>query len=329
MPGTILLWLLATILLTTVFSAEAQQATKIPRIGYLSGQPQSEGPIRARLEAFQTGLRELGYVEGKNIRIEYRHAEGRFERLPELAAELVHLKVEVIMTAGEAQISAAKQATSTIPIVMGLVGDAVDQGFVASLARPGGNITGLSILAFETAGKRLELLRETVPKATRMAILWNANHKGKRIEFKNTEIVARDMKVQLQSVEVREPGDFAVAFSAITKTHPQALVILTEGLTRNHRREIADFTTKKRLPMIAELKEFAEAGGLMTYGPDEADLFRRAATYVDKILKGAKPADLPVEQPTKFELVINLKTAKQIGLTIPQRVLLKADRVIK
>jgi ABC-type uncharacterized transport system substrate-binding protein len=224
MPGTILLWLLAAICLTTAFSAEGQQPAKIPRLGYLSGQPQSEGPIRARLEAFQAGLRELGYIEGKNIRIEYRHVEGKVERLPKLTAELVRLEVDAIVTSGEAQISAAKQATNTIPIVMGLVGDAVDQGFVASLARPGGNITGLSILALETAGKRLELLRETIPKATRMAVLWNAGHKGKRIEFKNTEIVARDMKVQLQSVEVREPGDFATAFSAIAKTSPQALV---------------------------------------------------------------------------------------------------------
>jgi putative ABC transport system substrate-binding protein len=322
------IWLLATFFLTTVSFADAQQP-KIPRIGYLSGQQRSDGPELARLQAFREGLRDLGYVEAKNIFIEYRHAEGNVDRINDLAADLVRLKVDVILTAGEAQIRAAKQATSIIPIVMGLVGDAVEQGFVASLARPGGNITGLSILAHETAGKRLELLKETVPRAARVAVLWNAAHKGKALELKNTEIVAQALKVHLQPVEVREPKDFARAFADIAKASSQALITLSEGLTRNHRKQIADFATKNRLPMIAELKEYAEAGGLMTYGPDEPELFRRAATYVDKILKGAKPADLPVEQPTKFEFVINLKTAKQIGLTIPQSVLYRADRVIR
>jgi putative ABC transport system substrate-binding protein len=245
---------------------------------------------------------------------------------PRLAAELVRLKVDVIVTGGEAGIRAA---TSTIPIVMALSGDPVGTGLVASLARPGGNLTGLSLLNLELGGKRVALLKEAVPKVSRGAVLWNANNPVKALELQSTQDAAEALGVRVTSVEVREPTDFASAFAAIARARPNGLIPLVEAITLAHRREIGEFALKNRLPMIAELQEFAEAGGLMTYGPSQLDSYRRAATYVDKILKGAKPAGLPVEQATRFELLINLKTVKALGLTIPQSVLLQADEVIQ
>ena len=309
--------------------AEAQQPRKIPRIGYLTGSRATDTG-QYLIEAFRQGLRELGYVEGQNIVIEWRDAKGRVDQLPDLAAELVRLKVDVIVAgAGEHGAFAAKQATSTIPIVFPVSADPVGTGLVASLARPGGNITGLSIFGTEVGGKRLELLKEVVPKASRVAVLWNASNPAKALELKDTQAAAGALRVTLQSVEVRGPKDFDSAFSAITKGRPNALITFSEPLTLGHQKRIVDFAATSRLPMISEIREFAEAGGLMTYGASLSDNFRRAATYVDKILKGAKPADLPVEQPKKFEFIINLKAAKQIGLTIPPNVLVRADKVIR
>jgi putative ABC transport system substrate-binding protein len=275
------------------------------------------------------GLRELGWIEGQNVGLEYRYANNKLEQLPNLAAELVRLKVDVIVTGGEAGIRAARGATSTIPIVMANSGDPVGTGLITSLSRPGGNMTGLSLLTPDLGGKRLELLKETVPKVSRVAVLWNPTNAVKVLELKSTEVAAKALGVTVTSFEVRAPTDFGRAFAAIGREHPTALITLTDPLTLGHQKQIAEFAAKSRLPMIAENREFAEAGGLMTYGPNLLDLWRRAATYVDKILKGAKPADLPVEQPTKFELVINLKTAKALGLTIPQSILLRADEVIQ
>ena len=282
------------------------------------------------LGAFRQGLRELGWIEGQNLVIEHRFAEGRAERFPDLAAALVRLRVDVIVTSsGEPAILAAKRATTTTPIVMAISGDPVETGLVASLARPGGNVTGLTILATEVAGKRLELLKEAVPRASRVAVLWNAAYPGKAFELRETQAAARVLGVSLWPVEVREPNDLPGAFSAIARAGPDALITFADPLTNTERRRIVDFAVRNRLPMISAVRPFADEGGLMTYGPNIADMCRRAATYVDKILKGAKPADLPVEQPTKFDLVINLKTAKALGLTIPPSVLLRADRVIE
>ena len=279
--------------------------------------------------AFRQGLRDLGYVEGQTIAIEYRWAEGKFERVPPLAAELVHLKVDVIVTAGEAAVRAARQATTTIPIVMASHPDPVGTGVISSLARPGGNLTGLSILAPDLAEKRLELIKEAVPKLSRVAVLWNPDNLGKVLEFKVTQAAARALGVTLQPVEVRKAKDFDMAFSAILRKRPDALVTFVETLTLVHQTQIVDFVTRNRLPMVAELRVFTELGGLMSYGANQPDLFRRAATFVDKILKGAKPSDLPVEQPTRFELVINMKTAKALGLAFPQSILIRADQVIQ
>ena len=318
---------LGALLLALRFPVEAQPAGKVPRIGFLGGgRPGGE----FLLEAFRQGLRDLGYVEGKSILIEWRNVEGKLDRLPHLAADLVRHKVDVIVAgAGEHGALAAKQATSTIPIVFPVSADPVGIGLVASLARPGGNITGLSIFGAEVGGKRLDLIKEVVPKASRVAVLWNAGSHAKAIELKDTQAAAVPLGVTLQSVQVRGPNDFDSAFSAIIKGRPDALITFSETLTLGHQKRIVDFAAKNRLPMISEIREFAEAGGLMTYGASLSDNFRRAATYVDKILKGTKPADLPVEQPTKFEFVINLKTAKQIGLTIPPNVLVRADKVIR
>ncbi len=303
----------------------AQQASKVPRIGFV----RAEAPHNPFVEAFRQGLRDLGYVEGKNITIEYRWAEGRLELLPRLAADLVRLKVDVIVTGGDELILAVRKATTTIPIVMAVSADAVETGLVASLARPGGNLTGLTNLAAELAGKRLELLKEVAPKASRVAVVWNATHSGKRLEMQETQRAARALGVTLQSVEVRGPNDFERAFSAITKGRADALTTLADPLTRAHARPITAFAARRRMPSIFEIKEFVDAGGLMSYGASISDQYRRAAAYVDKILKGAKPADLPVEQPTRFELVINLKTAKALGLKIPQSILIRADQVIQ
>ena len=327
MSGKILVWLLATLLLITVPPAQAQQPTKIPRIGYLSGTSPSTNP--AGREAFRQGLRELGYVEGKNIVIESRYAEGKFDRQPALAAELVRLKVDVIVTAGPRSTRAVKEATSTIPIVMTQDDDPVGNGLVASLARPGGNITGLATLAPEIGGKRLELLKEIVPKLSRVAVLGTSTIPGSAQQLKETERAAGALGVKLQYLDVLDPKDIETAFRETAKGRADAVLTLTSSILLSQRAQLADLAVKNRLPAIYARPEYVEAGGLMTYGVNLNDLNRRAATYVDKILKGRKPADLPVEQPIKFELIINLNAAKQIGLTIPPNVLVRADRVIK
>jgi putative ABC transport system substrate-binding protein len=281
------------------------------------------------VEAFRRGLRELGYAEGKNIAIEYRAAEGKLDRLPALAAELVGHKIDVIVVGGDSAIRAARQATYTIPIVMANAGDPVTDGFVASLAQPGGNITGLSRMGPELSGKRLELLKEAIPKASRVAVLWDPNDPGSLAQFRETEAATRALRVQLQSLEVRGPDDFENAFRAAGKGGTEALIIVSGGLFNTHRARMVNLEVKTRLPVMHTDPRWVSAGGLMSYSANVLELFRGAATYVDKILKGAKPADLPVEQPTKFEFIINLKTAKQIGLTIPPNVLARADKVIR
>jgi len=307
---------------------QAQQPKKIAKIGVLY----VNNPAVAAhlLEAFSQGLRELGQAEGKTFVLEVRYSEGRFERLPELARELVGLKVDVIVAANDVVIAAVKRETQTIPIVMANSTDPVGTGFVASLARPGGNVTGLSSMSPELSGKRLELLREVVPGLSRVALIWNPDVRGALFDYKETEGAARSLRLQLQSVEVPRAEDFDRAFSAITKERAQAL-IMTWGnpVGFANRGQIASFAQRNRLPSMYAQSEYVDAGGLMSYGPSTPEMYRRAATFVDKILKGAKPADLPVEQPTKFELVINLKTAQQIGVTIPPNVLARADRVIK
>jgi len=306
---------------------EAQQATKITAIGYLSFPSLSANT--ARIEAFRQGLRELGYVEGKNIVIEWRSADGKPDRLPALAAELVRLKVAVIVTGGGAPTRRAKDATSTIPIVMTNDPDPVGDGFVASLARPGGNITGLSTFAPELSGKRLEILREVVPKLSRVAVLGSSTATGYAQTLREIEPVAKAFKMQLQIIDVLHAKDMEAAFRAASEGRAQGVLTLNSGILGSQRAQIAELAIKERLPVMYHQNDFVEAGGLMVYGVNVPDLSRRAATYVDKILKGAKPGDIPVEQPTKFELVINLKTAKALGLSIPQPLLLRADRIIE
>jgi putative ABC transport system substrate-binding protein len=308
-------------------SATAQQATKVPRIGYLSGSFSSTSPDRRK--AFQQGLRELGYVEGKDVFIEWRNADGKFDRLPMLAAELVRLKIDIIVTAGPQATRPAKQATSTIPIVMAQDPDPVGNGFVASLARPGGNITGLSSLAPELSGKQLELMKEVVPRLSHIAVFGTSTSSGNAQSLREVELAAGAFGVKLQYLDVLSPKDIETAFRAASKWRADAILMLPGPVFVLQRAQFADLAAKNRLPAIYPQTEYTEFGGLMYYGTNTPDLFRRAATYVDKILKGAKPADLPVEQPTKFELIINLKTAKQIGLTIPPNVLARADRVIR
>ena len=308
--------------------ATAQQPTKIPQIGYLAGASPSSNP--ARTQAFRQGLRELGYVEGKNIVSEWRFAEEKLDRLPALAAELVRLKVDVIVTAGPIPTRSAKEATSTIPIVMTQDSDPVGNGFVASLARPGGNITGLSTLAPELSGKRLELLKEIVPRLSSVAVFGTSTIPGNAQSLKEVEFAAGAFGVKLQYLDVLGPKDIETAFRTAGKGRADAVLwLVAAAVASAHRTKIADLAVKGRLPVIYPGRSYVEAGGLMTYGVNVEDLDRRATTYVDKILKGAKPADLPVEQPTKFELIINLKAAKQIGLTIPPNVLARADKVIK
>jgi putative ABC transport system substrate-binding protein len=318
---------LLTVFLLTGSFAEAQQPTKIPRIGLLS--PNSPSDSALLHQAFRLGLRDLGWVEGKNISIEYRYAEGRSDRLPDLAADLVRLKVDVIVAVVTSDALAAQKATSAIPIVMTSGGDPVATGLVESLARPGGNVTGLSQMISELGGKRLELLTEMVPKLSRVAVLWNPQSASSTLYWKELQLPARQLGVQLHSLEVRSPNDFDQAFEDATRARAGALVITGAPVFGANLKRIAGLAAKSRLPSIYHVSEFADAGGLVTYGPDRPDMYRRAATYVDKILKGAKPAELPVEQPVKFELIINLKAAKQIGLTIPPNVLSRADRVIK
>jgi putative tryptophan/tyrosine transport system substrate-binding protein len=319
--------LVAVVLLAVGLSVEAQQAKKVPRVGVLwLYSPAIASPFA---EAFRQGLRELGYVEGKSIVIEYRHAEGKYDRLPSLAAELVRLNVDIIVTASTQAAQAGQQATRSIPIVMTVVSDPVESGLVGSLARPGGNVTGLSLMHPELSGKRLELLKEVIPKLSRVAVLSNLSNPIIPPLLRETEAAARAVGVQLQVVEVRGPIELDSAFGAMTRDRAGALVVLPDGTFQNERRRIAALAAKGRLPTMYAWREAVDDGGLMAYGASVPDILRRAATYVDKILKGTKPADLPVEQPLKFELVINLKTAKQIGLTVPQSVLYRADKVIR
>ncbi|MGZ8425939.1 MAG: ABC transporter substrate-binding protein [Candidatus Binatia bacterium] len=317
----------SALLLALGFPVEAQQAGKIPRIGYLNATSASTSP--ARVEAFRQGLRELGYLEGKNIVIEFRHAEGKLDRLPSLAAELVRLKVDIIVSGGPATTRPAKEATSTIPIVMAQDNDAVATGIVASLARPGGNITGLSTLAPEISGKQLELLKEIVPKLSRVAVLGTSTIPSQVQTLREVDLAAGALKVKIQYLDVLDPNAIETAFQNATKRRADALLVLQSAVMNPQREKVADLAAKNRLPAIYFQSQYMEVGGLMYYGPNTADLFRRAATYVDKILKGRTPADLPVEQPIKFEFIVNLKAAKQIGLTIPPNVLVRADKVIR
>jgi putative ABC transport system substrate-binding protein len=314
-------------LLTAPLTSSAQQTAKVPRLGLLI--PGSSSAFAPRIEAFRHGLRDLGYVEGRNITIEYRFAEGQDDRLPELVAELIRLQVDIMVTDGEAAILVAQHATTTILIVMAVSSDPVGIGYVASLARPGGNITGLSFMLTEVSGKRLELLQEAVPKLSHVAVLWDPANPSSTLGFKETQTAAHALGLPLQSLEVRGPDEFDQAFAAMTREHADALVVLSNPLFFSHRRQLAELAVKHRLPAIFLFREYVEAGGLMAYGANLNAMYRRAAYYVDRILKGTKPADLPVEQPVKFELVINLKTAQALDLTIPPTLLFRVDEVIK
>ena len=319
---------LTAMLFALCMSAQAQQATRIPVIGRLGAS--SASAEAARVEALRQGLRELGYIEGKNIVIEWRHAEGKLDRLRALAAELVHQKVDIIITGGANATEAVRKTTSTIPIVMAQSGDPVADGFVASLARPGGNITGLSRVSRELSGKRLELLKEIVPKLSRVAVFGTSTNRNNAKTLRELELAAPALEVKLQYRDVLDPKDYESAFRAASKGRAEAILVEVWGpVLTPHVREFAQLAVKNRLPAMYVDRRHVEAGGLMNYGVSEPDLDRRTATYVDKILKGRKPADLPVEQPTKFEFIINLNAAKQIGLTIPPNVLARADKVIR
>jgi putative ABC transport system substrate-binding protein len=320
--------ILAGSLLATPLAAEAQPKAGVPRIGYLgNSSPSLESDL---VDAFRQGLGEFGYTEGQNITIEYRWAEGKYDRFPDLVADLVRLKVDVIVTAGTPGALAAKQATKTIPIVMAVAADAVGAGLVASLARPGGNVTGSTTIVQELEGKRLELLREVVPRLSRIAVLWNPANSVQPIILKQTQLAAPALGLRLEPiVGVSGVRELEGAFATISRARPDALILLADRFLLAERTRIVEFAAKRRLPTMYPYREMVKAGGLMSYSPSYPDLFRRAATFVDKILKGAKPGDLPVEQPTKFELVINLKTAKALGLTIPPSLLQRADEVIQ
>jgi ABC-type uncharacterized transport system substrate-binding protein len=316
----------STMFFAFCFPVQAQQPKKIPRIGFVSGGSANDpGP---GVNAFRQGLRDLGYVEGKNLVIEYRFAEDKPDRLPTLVAELVGLKVDLIFAPSTNAALAAKSASQTIPIVFASAADPLANELVASLARPGGNLTGPSQMSAELSGKRLELIKEVVPRLSRVAVLRDHSPQSE-VALKETQLAAQALAVQLKMFEVRSPNDFEGVFLSMSKERPGALVVISSPMVLNNRGQIIALVTKQRLPAVYTLKEYVDAGGLMSYGVSLPALFRRAATYVDKILKGAKPADLPVEQPTKFEFVINLKTARQIGLTIPPNVLARADKVIK
>ena len=329
MPGKIFIWLLTTFLLITVLPAQAQQPTKIPRVGVLF----IGGRDQPHLEAFKQGLREHGYTEGKNIVLDYRYAEGDVDRLPSLAAELVQLNVDVIVTTSGNSARAARQATRAIPIVLTTGADPVKTGLAESLAKPGGNVTGLSIVEEDLSGKRVEILKETFPKMTRVAYLWNpvavAYSASGNLSYDQVEKATKAVGVQLLSYKASSLAEIKKAFADMPKVRPHALVVLQSPLMTLNSKRIVELALGQHLPGMYPSNQFAQEGGLMAYGPVIADLYRRAATYVDKILKGTKPAELPIEQPTKFELVINLKAAKQIGLTIPPTVLARADKVIK
>lgn len=309
-------------------TAAAQPAGKVPRIGYLSPSSHSDPSIQRRLEAFRQGLRDLGYVEGQNIAIESRWTEGKDDRLPVLAADLVRSKVDVIVASGGAATRAVQLTTRTIPIVMSTVNDPVGSGLVASLARPGGNVTGLTIMSPDLAGKQLQLLKEVLPKVSRVALLRNPDNPAGTAMLREAEAAAQALGVRLQMLEAHNPPEIDSAFAAMTRERAGALLILPDALFLTQRSQIAELAAKSRLPSIRQSSAFPEAGGLMSYGANYLDLERRAATFVDKILKGAKPADLPVAQPTEFELVINMRTAKAIGLTIPPALLQRADQII-
>jgi putative ABC transport system substrate-binding protein len=318
---------LCAVLFALCFPANAQQPKKVARIGYLSGN--SSSADSPRVEAFRQGLRALGYVEGKNLALEDRYADARFDKLPALADELVRLKVDVIVTTATIAAQAAKNASRTIPIVFLGVSDPVAAGLVDSLARPGGNVTGFTNIASVLVGKRLELLKETVPKLSRVAVLWNPQNPGSTYQWQESQMPARGLGLQLHSMEVSSADKYEIAFKEATKARSAALAVTADPLANANQKQIADLTIKNRLPAIYSWGFFVDNGGLMSYGPNFAAEGRDAARLVDKILKGTKPTDLPVEQPTKFELLINLKAAKQIGLTIPPNVLARADRVIK
>src|SRR4029434_1078522 len=322
-----IVWLVTLFLLAAGSFAEAQQPKKVPRIGFLTGGFVSTA--KRNLDAFREGLRELGYVESKNFVFESRYAEGKVDRLPELASELVRLKVDIILVTGTEPTAAAKQATSTIPIIVGGAGDLVGTGLVTSLARPGGNITGSTRMSPDLSRKRFEILKEAVPKISRVAVILSTTTLLDKDELREMESEARNLAVKVQPIDVRDPNEFQGAYAAMVRERADALIILQGALTGSHRRELTELAANKRLPSMCETGAWTEVGCLMSYGPDLVYLSRRAAIFVDKILKGAKAADLPVEQPMKFELVINLKTAKQIGLTIPPNVLARADKVIK
>jgi putative tryptophan/tyrosine transport system substrate-binding protein len=324
--GKITYWVMTPFLLATIHIAEAQQANKIPVIGTLHAD--SPLSLESSFEVFRQGLRKLGYVVGQNILIENRYAEGKRDRLPELAAELVRLKVDVIFAVGGGPVAEIKNATSTLPIVAS-AGDLVGDGLVASLAKPGGNITGLTNVDSDFSAKRLELLKESFPRLSRVAVLSFGGMKGDQDELKETRAVALSRKVRIQSLEINDPSQIPGAFDTMSRERAEGLIIANNSFTFFHRRQLLELAVKNRLPTMCGRTGFVEAGGLMSYAADRLDSFRRAAIFVDKILKGAKPADLPVEQPTKFEFVINLKTAKQIGVTIPQSVLYRADKVIR
>jgi putative tryptophan/tyrosine transport system substrate-binding protein len=325
MKAKILVYVLPALILAIIHLAEAQQPKKIPMIGYLAASSAST----TNANGLRQGLSELGYVEGKTIAVEYRYAEGKLDQLPDLVAELVRLKVDVIVTAGGTSTRAAKNATATIPIVMTQGDDPIGSGFVASLARPGGNVTGLSAMSTDLSGKRLELLKEIVPKLSRVAVLVGEVQQTNTAQMKEIEVSAQALGLRLQILALRGPKDIEAAFQTARNGRAGAVLAETAATLLSQRTQVADLAVKTRLPVIYTREEFVETGGLMVYAPNLTDLSRRAATYVDKILKGAKPGDLPVEQPTKFEFIVNLKAAKQIGLTIPPNVLARADRVIR
>ena len=308
---------------------EAQQAKRIVRIGFLSPGSPSHARTSGMLEAFRRGMSELGHIEGRTFTIEPRWAEGQYDRLPSFAAELVRLKVDVIVAVAAPAIRAAKEATTTIPIVMAVVVDPVATGFVASVARPEGNITGLSTTAPALMGKQLEMLREILPNVSRVGALWNPANPGNAPQLREVEAAARTLGMKVQPVEARNLSELDRAFAAMTRQQADAIIVLADVMLSEHRGRLAELAAKARLPAVYGLQEHVEAGGLMAYSASRAELFRRAATYVDKILKGTKPADLPIEQPTKFELIVNLRTARALGITIPAAILVRADQVIQ